>query len=139
MGLSGLTMCIFLNSISKEKYTWKQILFSLMYALSSYGVAYSVQIMWMDSFILLPLIILGLNKLIMEKNSKLYVLFLTITIFINFYIGFMVCIFCLIYFIYKSYIYILDKKESKNINKIIRYSSYTLVIISIIYAILRNI
>lgn len=104
MGLSGLTMCIFLNSISKEKYTWKQILFSLMYALSSYGVAYSVQIMWMDSFILLPLIILGLNKLIMEKNSKLYVLFLTITIFINFYIGFMVCIFCLIYFIYKSYI-----------------------------------
>lgn len=104
MGLSGLTMCIFLNSISKEKYTWKQLLFSLAYALSSYGVTYSVQIMWMDSFVLLPLIILGLNKLIMEKSSKLYMLFLTITILINFYIGFMVCIFCLIYFIYKSYI-----------------------------------
>lgn len=52
---------------------------------------------------------------------------------------FIVAPFLMIYFIYKSYIYILDKKESKNINKIIRYSSYTLVIISIIYAILRNI
>ncbi len=52
---------------------------------------------------------------------------------------FIVTPFLIIYFIYKSYIYILDKKESKIINKIIRYSSYTLVIISIIYAILRNI
>lgn len=116
VGLSGLTMCIFLNSISKEKYTWKQLIFSMAYALSSYGVANSVHIMWMDSFILLPLIILGLNKLIVDKNNKLYVLFLTIAILNNFYLGFMICIFCLIYFIYKSYI-----ENKLNFNNIKRF------------------
>jgi len=104
VGLSSYTMCIYLNHISKDKYTWKQILFSLTYALSSFGVACSVHIMWTDSVILLPLIILGLDKLIEENKSGFYILYLTLAILVNFYIGYMLCIFCLIYFLYKAYV-----------------------------------
>lgn len=104
IGLSSLTMCIYLNSISKDKYTWKQILFSLIYSLSSYGIACSVHIMWMDSFILLPIIILGIDNLITNNKAILYIFTLWISILINFYFGYMTCIFCLIYFIYKAYI-----------------------------------
>ncbi len=103
-GLSTVTMCIYLNSISKNKYGWKQLLFSLFYTFSTFGVAYSVHIMWMDSFILLPLIILGLDKLITEDKVKMYIITLTLAIMINFYIGYALCLFCLLYFIYKSYI-----------------------------------
>lgn len=52
---------------------------------------------------------------------------------------FIISPFFIIYFIYKSYIYILNKKESPKTTKLIKYTAYFLVIISILYSILRNI
>lgn len=103
-GLSTLTMCVYLNSISKDKYKWKQILFGLFYTFSSFGIAYSVHIMWMDCFILLPLVILGLDRLIEKDKIGIYIICLTLSILVNFYIGFTVCIFSFLYFIYKCYV-----------------------------------
>lgn len=47
--------------------------------------------------------------------------------------------FIIIYIIYKFYIYIYDKKESKKAKIIIKYTTYFLLLISILYSILRNI
>ncbi len=47
--------------------------------------------------------------------------------------------FIIIYIIYKSYIYIYDRKESKKAKIIIKYTTYFLLLISILYSILRNI
>lgn len=52
---------------------------------------------------------------------------------------FIVAPFIIIYFVYKSYSYIFAKSESDKIKKIIKYTSYILLFISIIYSILRNI
>lgn len=105
VGLSSLTMNIYLNSISEDKkYSLKQLVFSSIYSLCTYAVACSIHIMWMDAFILLPLIILGIDKLVDEEKPKLYIIVLSLTIFINFYIGYMICIFCVIYYLYKTYI-----------------------------------
>ena len=103
IGLAGLTMSIYLNSLNtKYKYTKWNIIFSLIYALSSYAVAMCMHIMWLDAYILLPLIIKGLDKLIKTDDFTSYTLFLALAIIINYYTGFMLCIFMIIYFFYKT-------------------------------------
>ena len=75
-----------------------RIIFGALYALSGYGMIYQHNTMWIDCMMLLPLVALGIEKLISEKKYKLFTLSLGLAIFTNFYIGYMMCIFCFIYF-----------------------------------------
>ena len=77
-----------------------RILFGAFYALSGYGMIYQHNTMWIDCMALLPLVALGIEKLISEKRYRLFTLSLGFAIFSNFYIGYMMCIFCFIYFFY---------------------------------------
>lgn len=77
-----------------------RIIFGALYALSGYGMIYQHNTMWIDCMALLPLVALGIEKLISEKKYKMFTLSLGLAIFSNFYIGYMVCIFCFIYFFY---------------------------------------
>lgn len=105
IGLAGLIMYIYLNSLNtKYKNSWGNVLFALIYALSGYAVAFCMHVMWMDIYVLLPIVIKYLDKLIIEDNSLLYILMLGLTIIVNYYLGFMVCIFLVIYFVYKALI-----------------------------------
>ena len=100
-GLAGLTFCIWLkNRFGKEGLMLP--VFALCYAVSSYFIAFISQIMWLDAFWLLPLIILGIHNIIQGKSHLLYVLSLFTAIFSNFYIAFAVCIFCLLYFLART-------------------------------------
>ena len=105
IGLSGLTMYLYLNSLN-TKYidTIWNLLFSLIYALSGWVIAMNMHIMWLDAYILLPLIIKGLDKLILKNQLLEYTLFLALAIIINYYTGFMLCLFMIIYFVYKTLI-----------------------------------
>ncbi len=95
IGLSGVTMSIFLNQDSK----WKEsLLFSTAYALMAYNIVYQQNIMWLDGVILLPLVVLGIERIIMEQKPMLYIFSLSIAIITNYYIGFMICLFSLLYF-----------------------------------------
>lgn len=77
-----------------------RIIFGALYALSGYGMIYQHNTMWIDCMALLPLVALGIEKLISEKKYKIFTLSLGLAIFSNFYIGYMMCIFCFIYFFY---------------------------------------
>ena len=55
--------------------------------------------MWMDTFALVPLVILGTYNLLKYRKFVLYVVSLFFSIFINYYIGFFTCIFTLLVFI----------------------------------------
>ena len=77
---------------------------STCYALCSYFVNYYGNIMWLDGFLVFPLIIWGLERIYEEKKFCLYTLSLSYAIITNFYVGFMICIFCCIYFLYLSFI-----------------------------------
>ena len=65
--------------------------FGILYSLSGYLAAYSWNIMWLDCIILLPLVVLGLEKLVHEGKGLLYVIALGFTILSNYYIAIMVC------------------------------------------------
>ena len=56
---------------------------------------------------MLPLIFLGIDKLL-EKKPLLFYITLTLSIIFNYYIGYMTCIASLIYYVYQSYL-----KENK--------------------------
>lgn len=75
-------------------------LFSCFYALSGFMAAYNYNIMWVDCVVLLPLIILGLEKLVKEGRCELYCVTLALSIFTNYYISIMICIFLVLYFLF---------------------------------------
>ena len=109
-GLASLTMCIFLNYIKKNKYNF---IFSICYGLSAYNLLYYFNYMWFDSVILFPLVIYGIEKIFKENKYIPYLIFLALSIICNFYIGYIICIFSVIYFIYKC----INDKFSKTILK----------------------
>lgn len=111
----SLTFTYYLNRRKKAKFT--NLIFAIMYAFSSYTITYGFNIMWLDSVILLPLVIAGIEDIIEKRKSALYIVTLGLTLITNYYTGFMVCIFSVIYFIYK--ILNGDLKDKKQIlNKI---------------------
>ena len=70
---------------------------STVYALCGYVLAYFWALMWMDAVVLLPLVILGLWKLFVGEKPRLYVIALFLVILSNFYFGFFVCVFLVLF------------------------------------------
>ena len=103
--LASTTICYYLTKNIKNSIL--SIPISISYGFSSYYIAYHWNIMWLDGMIFLPLIILGLEKIIKENKSLLYIITLSISIFSNYYIGYMICIFTFIYF---HFYYLLNYK-----------------------------
>lgn len=75
-------------------------LFSVMYALSGYFAAHSINPMWLDGVIALPLVLMGVEHICDKKRMLLYSLSLLYVFVSNFYIGYMVGIFSAFYFVY---------------------------------------
>ena len=107
IALSSFTMAIYLkNAIWAQKRPrkivakdWQVFLFSMAYALSSYMIGYSWNVMWLETMIFLPLIILGVEKLIEKNDGRWYCLFLFASLYCNFYMTFMTCLFLVLYFL----------------------------------------
>ena len=76
------------------------ILFSIMYALSGYFTSQTVNPMWLDGLIALPLVLTGVERVCDRRKFLLYTLSLVYIFVANYYIGYMVGIFSAIYFVY---------------------------------------
>lgn len=99
IGFCGLTFNWFVNN--KYPFSLKSLIFSTSYALMGYNVAYFWDIMWLEGVILLPVIIFGIEKIILGKKPYMHILSLTTALITNYYIGWMLCIFSVIYFVFK--------------------------------------
>ena len=99
-GGCGLTFGIYLHKTSEKPNKLSVICFSVLYALSAYCIVQQHNTMWIDCVMWLPLVALGMEKLIKDKKIKMFTFFLALSIFSNFYIGYMVCIFVAAYFFY---------------------------------------
>ena len=77
---------------------WYSFVLSISYGLSGFLVANFLNIMWMDGVILLPLVVLGIERLFDEQRLLPYVIPLSLAFITNYYIGFMVAIFAALYF-----------------------------------------
>ncbi|MBQ8579946.1 MAG: YfhO family protein [Oscillospiraceae bacterium] len=73
-------------------------LFGCFYGMCAWALGYQWNIMWLDTFALLPLVMLGAVQLLRDKKFVLYTLSLFLAVFANYYVGFFVCIFVFLFF-----------------------------------------
>ena len=101
LGLASLFFAVFLNrTFDAEDYSIS--IFGSFYGLCAWALGFQWNVMWLDTFALLPLMALGTVALLRDKKFILYTLILFLSIFANYYIGFFVCIFVLLlFFVYE--------------------------------------
>ncbi len=119
-GFAGLTFSYYL----KEKFgsdSRVAILFSLGYSMSGFFAAYNWNVMWLDCLILLPIIILGLDRLVYKQQMSMYILALGGCIFTNYYLSIMICIFLVMYFL------VLLISAKKPVQAILRFAAGSIV------------
>lgn len=98
--ICGGTMGFYLHKHSAKKNKLTVIAFAILYAMSAYCIVHMNNTMWLDAVMWLPLVAYGLEELVKSGKYKLFTIFLALTLASNFYIGYMVCIFVLLYFFF---------------------------------------
>jgi len=87
----------------------------ILYGFSAYYSSYYWNIMWLDGMVFLPLITLGIEYLVKDGKWKFYTIFLSLMLVSNYFIGYMICIFSVVYFaLYSIYEFKFKKKEIKD-------------------------
>lgn len=71
--------------------------FSILYAFCGYFLAYYWNVMWLGAMVMFPLVILGIERIIDRGTIKYYSITLAIAILSNYYMGYMICIFSVLY------------------------------------------
>lgn len=101
LGFCGLTFSYFVN---KECNTNEisSVLFAVAYALAGDTILTSMaNFIFIDSFILLPLVLLGVTRIIRKNDYRLFVVSIALSILSNGYSGYVSLLFAFCWFIYK--------------------------------------
>lgn len=98
-GFAGLNFAILLKKQNLQS-GWKLPLFATSYALMGWAIANQFNLLWLDALVFLPLIILSLDLLLKRKNLYAYSLWLGIMLIINYYMGYMICLFLILFFLW---------------------------------------
>ncbi len=101
LGLAGLFFAIFLREMFHRD-DLSISLFGGMYGLCAWALGFQWNIMWVDTFAMLPLVVLGMIRLLRDKKFILYTVTLFLSVFSNYYIGLFTCFFVfLLFFVYE--------------------------------------
>lgn len=120
LALAALIFSVYLTKRFNKKIDNKfNILLSVSYALMQYTIAQCSNIMWLDGIYMLPLILLGIHKLVNENKFTLLSISVSLSILFNWYTGGINCLFSIFWFIVE---YLLANKnifKKENIGKLI--------------------
>ncbi|MBP3337319.1 MAG: YfhO family protein [Clostridia bacterium] len=94
---AGLTFSIFLKKMFKKS-DLSIVIFSCIYALSGYMMQYSMCLMWHDGVIWLPIILLGVERILKGESGLLFVFAYAASMISNYYTGYMNTIFVALWF-----------------------------------------
>lgn len=98
-GACGITFAVYAHkSMGLSKNT--AAIFSVMYSLCAYMVVETMNPMWLDGVLILPLVCFGIESVVKKSRFRLLIISLAYAFITNFYIGFMIAIFTVIYFLY---------------------------------------
>lgn len=98
IGLCGLCFYSYLiYTYDKEKHYTGAFLISCCYALMSYNVGYSVNLMWLDAVYMLPLILIGVERILKDKNTLVLTVTVAFSMICNYYITCMSLVFVAFY------------------------------------------
>lgn len=119
IGCAGLFCSIFLKE-TFGKNDLSIVIFSLLFALCNYIMGYYWCVIWMDTVALLPLVVLGVEKVVKTGSFKLYTISLALCLITNYYIALFICIFTVIsFFISNLYLRVGFKRFWKSLGEMI--------------------
>ena len=97
LGFASLFFAILLKKLF-GKDDFSLCVFGAFYGLCAWALGFQWNVMWLDTFALLPLVTLGAIRLLRDKRCTLYTMTLFLSIFVNYYIGLFTCIFIFLFF-----------------------------------------
>ena len=97
-GFLAYTFGWYLHKTETVKNRIAVIAFSILYAFTAYAVVMQHNTMWIDCLIWLPMVTYGIEQLVKYGKFRMFVIFLSLTVMSNFYIGWMVCIYVALYY-----------------------------------------
>ena len=97
LSLAGCFFTRFLRIVYRRE-DISQIFFGLVYAFCAWAAGFYWNIMWLDTFALLPLLIAGTVSLLRDGKFRLYIIALALSLWCNYYVAFFCCIFVLLCF-----------------------------------------
>lgn len=96
--LSAFTLTYYLKK-SQNKSNYISAGFGILYSFCGWFIAYYWNVMWVDALVLLPLVALGIERIIRNGKPVLYIAALSLTMLSNYYMSYMMCFFSVIYFL----------------------------------------
>jgi uncharacterized membrane protein YfhO len=102
-GLAGITSLFYLRNRFKLQPVFTLCL-SIGYSMMLFMTSQSANPMWIDAVIILPLVMYGVYSIVTKGRVVLFTISLLLTILINFYNGYMVCIFSILFYLFESYL-----------------------------------
>ena len=112
IAFSSVTCAVFLsNRFTRLK---KNALFvlALGYGMMQYNIAQASNIMWLDGVYMLPLILLGVYRLVNQKKKALLIISVGCSVIFNWYSGAINCLFSAIWFCYEVLLIMPFEKSS---------------------------
>ena len=97
LGFASLFFAIMLKRLFNRN-DFSICVFGAFYGLCAWALGFQWNVMWLDTFALLPLVALGTVYLLRDKKCVLYTVSLFLSVFSNYYIGLFTCIFVLLFF-----------------------------------------
>lgn len=119
LSLSSSFMCLFLGQRSDNRKTLWPVMMGIAYAFSLYSQAFIFQIMWLDGYMLLPLILYFTERFIKEQKYAGLVISLLVLFVSNYYIAYMAGLACFLYLCIRMAVEKLPVKKALGI--VIRY------------------
>lgn len=128
-GAAGLTSAILLKK-QRGYSDCTAVTFSVMYALCGFFVVQTMNPMWLDGLLGLPLVVMGIERLCEKRSFALYVLSLLYVFVTNFYIGYMIGIFSALYFVYFTLSNRSEKTRGASVIVVYGFSSLAAILMS---------
>ncbi|MCH5194466.1 MAG: YfhO family protein [Oscillospiraceae bacterium] len=98
VGTASVTFCWYLRN-SRNISPYNSLMFSIMYSLMAYMIVQLMDPMWLDGLVYLPIICMGIERLVDKSEWLMFIITLALMFIANFYIGWMIAIFCCFYFL----------------------------------------
>ena len=102
------------------------VVFACAYGLTSYVTGYASNIMWLDGVIMLPIVCLGVHRLVAGRGCALLFASAACAILFNWYTGYIVCFFSVFYFAYE-FVRLRDQVRGKRARTVARYAATMLL------------
>ncbi|GAB6091883.1 YfhO family protein [Furfurilactobacillus curtus] len=109
-GCAGLSLAWVLDRLNLQ-HSWRLPTLATAYSMCGWTIANQLNLMWLDALILLPLVVFGLEQLVVNQRYLPYIGWLAAIFIINYYMAYMISLFTLLYLIFSIIWHRLNRRQ----------------------------